>query len=173
MLNEFKSQALKNGGARGNLFEVEGAIGNNSDAGLLKFMCKSASIPASEIGEIIVPWRGRQFKMPGDRTYGDWELTILEDAEHNLRDKFEQWHQTFQLAQANTSEIGDISTPLFQDWKIHWLDRKGARNRTYNFVGCWPKTVGAYEVAFDNNDNLAEFSVTMSYQWWTSNATDS
>ena len=31
------------------------------------------------------------------------------------------------------------------------------------FVGCWPKTVGAIEVAFDNNDNLAEFPVTMSY----------
>ena len=172
MLNEFKSQALQNGGARGNLFEVEGAIGNNADGGLLKFMCKSASIPASEIGEIIVPWRGRQFKMPGDRTFGDWELTILEDAEHTLKDKFEAWHQTFQHHFDNVSEIGSINTPIFQDWKIHWLDREGNRKRTYNFVGCWPKTIGAIEVAFDNNDNLAEFPVTMSYQWWTSPATD-
>jgi len=174
MLNEFKSQALANGGARANLFEVEGAIGNNSDDGLLKFMCKSASIPSSEIGEIVVPWRGRQFKMPGDRTFGDWELTILEDAEHNLRDKFEQWHNSFQSHFENISEVGSINTPLFQDWRIYWLDRDGQRSnaRVYNFVGCWPKSVGATEVAFDTNDTLAEFSVTMSYQWWTSPATD-
>ena len=172
MLNDFKSQALKSGGARANLFMVEGNIGNNSDDGLLKFMCKSASIPASEIGEIIVPWRGRQFKMPGDRTFGDWELTILEDADHDLRHKFEAWSQTFQHHFDNVSEDGDLNVPIYQDWKIHWLGRDGAIKRTYNFVGCWPKNIGATEVAFDTNDTLAEFSVTMAYQWWTSPATD-
>ena len=172
-LNEFKSQALAQGGARGNLFEVEGAIGNNSDGGLLKFMCKSASIPEQTVGEILVPWRGRQFKIPGDRTFTDWEITIISDAAFDLRDKFEQWNQTFQHAFDNVSEVGNISTPIFQDWTIYWLNRDGERSngRKYKFVGCWPKTVGAIEVAMDNNDNLAEFPVTMTYQWWESKAT--
>jgi len=173
-LNEFKSQALAAGGARGNLFEVEGAIGNNSDDGLLKFMCKSASIPEMTVGEIVVPWRGRQFKIPGDRTFADWEITIISDAAFDLRDKFEQWNQSFQHAFDNVSEVGSITTPIFQDWNIYWLNRDGDRGsgRKYKFVGCWPKTVGAIEVAFDNNDNLAEFPVTMSYQWWESPSTD-
>ena len=173
-LNEFKSQALQEGGARGNLYEVEGSIGNNDDGGLLKFMAKSAATPAQTVGEIVVPWRGRQFKIPGDRTFADWELTIISDAAYDLRDKFEQWNQAFQHHFDNVSEVADISTDLFQDWKIYWLGRDGKRSngRVYNFVGCWPKEVGSIEVAFDNNDSLAEFSVTMAYQWWTSPATD-
>ena len=173
-LNEFKSQALAQGGARGNLFEVEGAIGNNSDGGLLKFMCKSASIPEQTVGEILVPWRGRQFKIPGDRTYTDWEITVISDAAFDLRAKFEAWNEKFQHSIDNVSDVGNITTELFQDWQIYWLQRDGTRGkgRKYNFVGCWPKTVGAIEVAFDNNDNLAEFPVTMTYQWWESPATD-
>ena len=173
-LNEFKSDALQQGGARANLFEVEGAIGNNSDDGKLKFLAKSASIPEMTIGEIVVPWRGRQFKIPGDRTYSDWEITIISDAAYELRDKFEQWNQTFQHAYDNVSEMENITTPMFQDWQIYWLGRDGERSnaRKYTFVGCWPKTVGAIEVAFDNNDSLAEFPVTMTFQWWESPATD-
>ena len=173
-LNEFKSTALAKGGARANLYEVEGRIGNNEDGGLLKFMAKSASIPASTIGEITVPWRGRQFKIPGDRTFADWEITIISDAAYDLRDKFEAWNQTFQHHFDNVSEVGNISTPLFQDWSIYWLGRDGQRSsaRKYKFIGCWPKEVGAIEVAFDTNDSLAEFSVTMAYQWWESPATD-
>jgi hypothetical protein len=172
-LNEFKSQALQQGGARANLFEVEGAIGNNSDGGLLKFLCKSASIPASEIGEITVPWRGRQFKLPGDRIFTDWDIVITSDAAYDLRDKFETWHNSFQHHQGNVSEVGDVSTPLFQDWSIYWLGRDGERSnaRKYTMVGAWPKSVGSIDLAMDTNDTLAEFTVTMTYQWWESPST--
>ena len=170
-LNDFKSTALKNGGARANLFEVEGSIGGQTDSELLKFLCKSASIPASNMGEIGIPWRGRTFKIPGDRTFDDWDLTIISDAAFDLRQKFEQWNNEFQSHQDNISSVKNISTNNFMDWKIYWLDREGNRAREYTFVGCWPKVVGAIDVAFDNNDSLAEFPVTMSYQWWTSPAT--
>ena len=173
-LNEFKSTALQQGGARANLFEVPGAIGSSGQNDLTKFLCKSAQIPAQTVGEITVPWRGRQFKIPGDRTFADWTITIISDAAYELRDQFEQWNHTFQHHFDNVSEVTDISTALFQDWEVYWMQRDGQRSnaRKYKFIGCWPKEVGAIDLAFDSNDSLAEFSVTMTYQWWESPATD-
>ena len=138
-LNQFKSTALSKGGARANLFEVEGSIGGDSDstgsAGLLKFLCKSASIPASTVGEIVIPWRGRQFKIPGDRVYSDWDITIVSDAAFELRHSFETWNNRLQDSRTNVSEVKNISGNLFQDWNIYWLGRDGQRSngRHYKF----------------------------------------
>lgn len=172
-LNQFKSNALAKGGARANLFEVEGNIGGRSDAGLMKFLCKSASIPASTVGEITIPWRGRTFKIPGDRTFADWDITIVSDGAFELRHSFEQWNNRFQDTFTNVSEVKDITTDLFQDWSIYWLGRDGQRSagRRYKLISAWPKEVGAIDLGFDKNDELAEFSVTMTYQWFESPST--
>jgi len=175
-LNQFKTQALAGGGARANLFEVEGQIGPNSDGGMLKFLCRSSSLPASSLGEISVPYRGRVLKIPGDRTFDPWDVTIISDSGFELRDRFEAWSNALNMHESNLTlayQGNFISVPFFQDWHITWLKRDGARanGRTYRMVGCWPQTVSAIEVAADTNDSLAEFSVTMNYQWWMSDAT--
>ena len=51
-------------------------------------MCRSASIPV-ETGEIVIPYRGRQVKAPGDRTFGDWDLTFISDEAYELHGKFQ------------------------------------------------------------------------------------
>ena len=67
-INDFKS-LLRGGGARPSLFKVvmpfpifTGA-GNSSEQ--LEFLCKAAALPASTLGAIIVPFRGRQLKIAG------------------------------------------------------------------------------------------------------------
>jgi hypothetical protein len=171
-LNEFKSSALEGGGARANLFEVQGSIGGANADRDLSFLCKSASLPPSDIGEIVVPWRGRQFKMPGDKTFGDWEITIISDAAWRLRGNFEAWMNQFNSHATNVSKVKGIVPNLFQDWTMRLLDREGNKLREYTLVGCWPKSVGEIAMAMDSNDSLAEFSVTMTYQWWESPSTN-
>ena len=78
-ISKFKS-ALAGGGARPNLFEVRltdipGNVAWDKDD--FKFMCKAASLPASTIANIDVPFRGRIFKVAGDRTIENWTLTII------------------------------------------------------------------------------------------------
>jgi hypothetical protein len=76
-ISQFKS-ALIGGGARPNLFEVELTTlpgGIDWDADNFRYMCKAAALPAQNIASIDVPFRGRIFKVAGDRTIDTWTVT--------------------------------------------------------------------------------------------------
>jgi hypothetical protein len=91
-VDDFKAK-LKGGGARPNLFR---AIVNfpgyaGGDVELTSFMCKAAQLPASIMNVIEVPFRGRQLKLAGDRTFEPWEITILNDTDFTVRNAMERW----------------------------------------------------------------------------------
>ena len=43
------------------------------------------------MGTIIVPFRGRQLKMAGDRTFETWTATIINDTDFKIRNAIETW----------------------------------------------------------------------------------
>ena len=98
-ITNFKS-ALRGGGARPNLFEVDitgwpggenmGDFGNDAKEEF-QFLCKAAALPSSNITPIEIPFRGRTLKVAGDRTFDTWTITIINDENFRLRTKFEQW----------------------------------------------------------------------------------
>ena len=94
-ISDFKSKLI-GGGARPNLFEVQLTdvpnfpSWNKSD---FKFMCKASSLPASNIANIDVPFRGRIFKVAGDRTIDTWSVTVINDESFEYRNGFEEWMQ--------------------------------------------------------------------------------
>ena len=103
-ISDFKSY-LKKGGARPNLFLVRlnfpndlASIAdiqsvNGSSSGNLttqaEFLVKTAQIPASNIGTIEVPYRGRMLKVAGDRTFEPWSVTVINDGNFEIRKAFE------------------------------------------------------------------------------------
>ena len=92
-ISQFKS-SLIGGGARPNLFEVElttlpAGISWNSEN--FRFMAKAAALPAQNIAQIDIPFRGRIFKVAGDRTIDTWTVTIINDESFELRNAMEQW----------------------------------------------------------------------------------
>ena len=92
-ISQFKS-ALSGGGARPNLFEVELTTfptGISWDADKFKYLCKAAALPGSNVASIDVPFRGRTFKVAGDRTIDAWTVTIINDEDFKLRRAFESW----------------------------------------------------------------------------------
>ena len=74
-INDFKAK-LAGGGARGNQFKVTMPFPGYSQVGgeieELAFLCKGTQLPAMNIPSFTVPFRGRQIKIAGDRTYADW-----------------------------------------------------------------------------------------------------
>ena len=49
-------------------------------------LVKAAEIPASNLGNIPVPYRGRVLPVAGDRTFDPWTVTIINDTDfHNQR----------------------------------------------------------------------------------------
>ena len=158
-------QQFAGGGVRTNLFQVTGSIpGYPQGDAAISFLVKAAQIPASSLGTIEVPYRGRRIKLPGDRTFADWSITVISDANMALRSAFEYWSAGFNL------HVGNITTndfySLMPTWAVTQLARDGSPIRTYEMVGCYPSEVGAIELSYENNDQVAEFPVTINYSYW-------
>tara|TARA_R100000951_G_C2550632_1_gene152326 strand:- start:30 stop:593 length:564 start_codon:yes stop_codon:yes gene_type:complete len=167
-IERFKS-ALSTGGVRPAFFRVQGNIGKTSLPDKVGFLVKAASLPASEIGEIPVDYRGRNLKLPGKRTYADWEITLLVDGEFSTRNAFERWMNDLNDAVENVADQEhNLNNVLFPNWSIDQLDRTGNPIKTYTMFHCWPKSVAAIETSYDN-EALAEFSVTLAYSYFLTN----
>ena len=97
-ISDFKGQ-LVGGGARPNLFEVQlanipGVTNWQGDtATAFTYLCKAAQLPASTIANVDVPFRGRIFKVAGDRTIENWSITVINDEDFKIRNAFEEWMQ--------------------------------------------------------------------------------
>ena len=186
-IDDFKSRLVQ-GGARPNLFEVEfnfpSAIGEQLSVSTveedLKFrmMIKGAQLPASNIAEVVVPFRGRQLKVAGDRRFDPWTITIMNDGDFNIRDAFEKW-SNFIIKVSDGS--GTINPADYQaEWTVHQLGRgagdlmtPGEQNtnqlpvlRSYRMRGCWPSAISGIELSYDSADTIEEFQVTMQVQYW-------
>lgn len=163
------------GGARANLYEVniypaapsasgdKLLIGGAPDS--ITFHAKGAQLPESAVGEIIVPYLGRQVKLPGDRTYADWNLTVLSDEAMKLRNIFELWNADINGHESNIPNGYQYGWVTSSTVVVSHLNRQGAFTHTYSLIGAFPKDVGSVDVAYDNNDTIMEFPVTFAYTY--------
>ena len=174
---------LVGGGARPNLFEVnielpDGVIGQADYRDDVRFMVKAAEIPAANIGNIPVPFRGRVLPVAGDRTFDPWTVTVINDSKFNIRDAMEQWGNKINDLQF---DVGDISPSNYQTKaEVFQLSRGGKTTsasstggetittlRTYNFEGIYPSAVSAIPLDYGATDSIEEFQVTFNYLFWT------
>ena len=174
---------LVGGGARPNLFEVnielpDGVIGQADYRDDVRFMVKAAEIPAANIGNIPVPFRGRVLPVAGDRTFDPWTVTIINDSKFNIRDAMEQWSNKINDLQF---DVGDISPSNYQTKaEVFQLSRGGKTTsasstggetinvlRTYNFEGIYPSVVSSIPLDYGATDSIEEFQVTFNYLFWT------
>ena len=174
---------LVGGGARPNLFEVnielpDGVIGQADYRDDVRFMIKAAEIPAANIGNIPVPFRGRVLPVAGDRTFDPWTVTVINDSKFNIRDAMEQWSNKINDLQF---DVGDISPSNYQTKaEVFQLSRGGKTSsasstggesinvlRTYNFEGIYPSVVSSIPLDYGATDSIEEFQVTFNYLFWT------
>ena len=79
----------------------------DADQELITLMCKSAQLPASNVGVIEVPFRGRTVKIAGDRTFDNWSATFINDKDMKARAYFEKWLNIINTHNANTAGVID------------------------------------------------------------------
>ena len=159
-------------GVRPNMFQVDitfpGTV--EADQTLVSYMCKSAALPASNIGVIEVPFRGRTVKIAGDRTFDNWSATFINDKEMKSRSYFEEWLNKINTHKANTGEIQD-PTAYGRSVVIRQLEKDnspaGSELRSYKLWYAFPISTSAIDLAYDSNDQIEEFSVEFQYSYWT------
>ena len=140
-----------------------------ADVDLASYMCKSASLPASTIAPIPVPFRGRQLQIAGDRTFEPWNITVINDTDFNVRSSFEQWMNGINQHEENTGLTQPSS--YMADMIVEQLDKDGTSKKTYNIRGTFPTNLGAIEVSYEQENVIEEFTVELQVQYWESNKT--
>ena len=159
-------------GVRPNMFQVDISFPGSveADQTLVSYMCKSAVLPASNIGVIEVPFRGRTVKIAGDRTFDNWSATFINDKEMKSRSYFEQWLNQINTHKANTGAIQD-PTAYGRSVVIRQLEKDnspaGSELRSYKLWYAFPISTSAIDLAYDSNDQIEEFSVEFQYSYWT------
>ena len=175
-ISDFKS-ALIGGGARPNLFEVELTTlpgGIEWDAEIFRFMCKSANLPAQNVASIDVPFRGRIFKVAGDRTIDTWSITVINDEDFRLRKSFEAWSELIAKLDNNLGATNPaaymVNAKVFQLGRgsvSSSRDNSGESNAVlaeYEFVDIFPTSVSAIDLSYDSSDTIEEFTVEFAVQ---------
>ena len=175
-ISDFKS-ALLGGGARPNLFEVELTTlpaGIAWPADNFRYMCKAAQLPASVIANIDIPFRGRIFKVAGDRTIEPWSITIINDEDFRIRKAMEEWVDLIAklennlgatdpnayMVNAKVFQLGRGAAPSSQN-------NSGDRNavlREYEFIDIFPTNVSSIDLSYDSSDTIEEFVVDFQVQ---------
>ena len=175
-ISDFKS-ALIGGGARPNLFEVELTTlpgGITWDADNFRYMCKAASLPASTIANIDVPFRGRIFKVAGDRTIDVWSVTVINDEDFKLRNAFEEWMNAIAKLDNN---LGTTQPEAYMtNATVYQLGRGSTKSSTsntgdanvvlkeYEMIDIFPTSVSAIDLSYDTGDTIEEFTVEFQVQ---------
>jgi len=169
-IDEFKNR-LSGGGARANLFRVDGTFPAVSvaQAGLnpalhITFMCRGASIPAVNISPVTTFFQGRQLVLAGDRSFTPWQIQVYNDSGYPLRKAFEAWSNRINTIASNVSRLGLAS--YAQEWKVTQLNREGRDVQTYKFIDCWPSEVGEIGLDFAQKESIEEFRVVLQYQYY-------
>ena len=175
-ISQFKS-ALIGGGARPNLFEVELTTLPNGvawDADNFRYMCKASSLPASNIAAIDVPFRGRIFKVAGDRTIETWSVTVINDEDFKLRNAFEQWME--QIAKLDNNLGATLPESYMTNATVFQLGRGSSPSsknsdgnanailKQYEFIDIFPTSISAIDLSYDSSDAIEEFTVDFNVQ---------
>jgi len=180
-LSDFKT-TLSGGGARPNLFQVTLTMptitGYSKPTDFdkeLKMLCKAANLPASNIASIDVPFRGRTFKVAGDRTFDTWSITVINDTSFNLRTGMEEWMQYIGQYQdaSGVTKPSDYMVTATVDQLTRKATTQGSTGlsglditKSYKFYDIFPTNISAIDLSYDSSDAIEEFTVEFQVQYW-------
>jgi hypothetical protein len=143
------------------------------DKELVNLLCKSAALPASQLGVIEVPFRGRTVKISGDRTFDSWTPTFFNDKDMKIRAYFEQWLESMNTHNGNNAPLfrpSESDGYMAADLVVKQLRKDTTSNgsvlREYVLKHAFPTNVSQIDLGYDSNDQISEFSVEFQYSYW-------
>ena len=188
---------LTGGGARPSLFfstvefpvalreKIDGLNGNEKD---ISFFMTQASIPASTLDPLTIPFLGRQMKVPSiDRTFQPFNTRIINDEDYRIRHFFESWIEImspgqaiFDAASSFGSNVEGGDNEVFGQLEVHQMTKDGQvtgkkeklagqENKflgSYYFIDAFPTSVGEIALSWESGGEIEYFEVTFEYQYW-------
>ena len=169
MVYDLFKERLVGGGARQNLFKVIPSFPDwvvGADTSTASFMIKTASLPASTVGTVQIMFRGRPVHYPGERTFDQWSITVMNDTDFAVRKMFERWSDGINRHTTNTGRATPSEYKV--DMIVQQLDRGDDEPvlATYKIVGAWPTVIAPIELSYDAQNTYEEFPVELMIDRW-------
>ena len=160
-ISDFKNNFR--GGVRPNLFQcsITAPVFGQMN---LQFLGKATHIPASSIAKLEIPFRGRNLAIPGDRTFNDWSVTILNDPDWQNRTAMEEWMNQISNHSQNTSSLPAAN--VYGQATVQQLGRSGNTIRTYRLQDILPTSIAQIELTMDAGGNPEEYAVEFAVNNW-------
>ena len=121
------------------------------------------------LGEVAVPFRGRNIYIAGDRPeFETWTTTFYNDTDFMIRNAMERWNNGINDLRENTGVTtpADYQSDLF----VEQLDRDDTVLKTYIFKSAYPLTTSIIDLASATVNELETFEVTWRYQHFEASA---
>ena len=172
-VQQFRASLIADG-ARASLFEVTMNLPPTIGLGIpldqeVRFKARATSLPGDTINSISVPYFGREIKVAGSRTFPDWSFTVINDENFRIRNNMEIWMSRINEHVTNLRSPALFNSNLYQaDAWVTQFAKTGQIIKQYKIVGAFPIDVSPIELDWSAGDQIEEFAVTFSYQWWES-----
>ena len=171
-ISEF-TQALRSGVVRQHRWQVmvnfPTFAGSNSDVRQASLLARTATTPASTLGELDLVWAGRDVPIPGDRTFTEFPVTFMAVQDFKVIDAFENWSEGINGSESNTASAAPDEYK--KDVVLQLLDENDNVLKEYVLQEAWIKEIAGMELDKGSKDSFAEFTVTFRYLQHSSNTT--
>lgn len=127
----------------------------------LDIRAKGAQLPTADIGVMEIPYKGRKIKIPAERSFAEWTVTIMETAEMGVRRQFEKWMSVMDAEdqiKRNTAALSTIQVVLLKP-------DNATPAITYTLYGAFPSSLASVDLSFDEQTAPLEYSVTFQYSY--------
>jgi hypothetical protein len=167
-INNFRNRGIINGGARPSLFQIElGQLPPGLDTNASQrftFTCRGSQIPPAIIDSVEVPYFGRKVKFAGDRTFPDWNVTVINDEDYTVRNMFESWSSLM------NTYVSNLKVAPFTSYKttakVTHFGKSGYIIKEYTVDGIFPTSVDPMDLDWDATNTIQTFGVTFAYDYW-------
>ena len=171
-IDDFKANLI-GGGARANQYRVTitppPGIAIGLDVRRSSFLVTASNLPEHTLGEIAIPFRGRQIYIDGDRTFETaWTTTFMNDTDFMIRNAMERWSNGIN----DLAEGTGVTAPAdYQtDLTVEQLDRDDTVLKSYIFRSAWPTSVTAIDLTSEEAAAIETFDVQWRYQHFEASA---
>ena len=134
-----------------------------------EFLVRATSLPGLTITPIERQYLGRTIKIPGDMTFAELAVTVINDDNYHIRNAIETWMAGINSHEENKRHFGSKFTNETADLELSILNRAGTATagNAYTFVDSWPTAIDPIELSWDTASDIEEFGITFAYQYYT------
>jgi hypothetical protein len=127
----------------------------------LDIRAKGAQLPTADVGILEIPYKGRKVKIPAERSFSEWTVTVMETNDMNVRRSFEKWMSVMDAEdqiKRNTAALATIDVVLLKG-------DNATPSITYTLYGAFPSSLASVDLSFDEQTAPLEYSVTFQYSY--------